>query len=175
MDDGPVAARTSAEANAIVSLIGFLIEINALGEPTDFLGIEIASDRVAGTITITHEAKVLNLADRLGVAGSRRAVPMSPEGYSELRATWTGEPVADTAQDQQVLGSALHLAQCTRPDIALPVGDLASYAAATSERHFVALIDVVHHVGATSGRGVPYGNSKGKHPLRLWCGDNFAA
>jgi hypothetical protein len=50
---------------------------------------------------------------------------MSPEVHSELRATRTGEPVADKAQYLQVLGSLLHMAPCTLPDIALPVGALA--------------------------------------------------
>jgi hypothetical protein len=105
VDDGFVAARISAEADAIVLLIGSLFEIKALGKPTDFLGIEIARDCIVGTITITEEAKALNLADRLGVAGSRRAVPTSPETYSELRDSQTGEPVADKARYQQVIGN----------------------------------------------------------------------
>jgi hypothetical protein len=154
VDDGFVAARTSAEADAIVSLIGSLFEIKVLREPQDFLGIEIVRDRAAGTIIISQEVKALSLAERLGVAGSRRSVLMLPEVYSELRATRTGEPVADRAQYQQVLGSLLHMVQCTRPDIALPVGAFAAYAAAPSERHFAALLVVVRYVGATAGRGI---------------------
>jgi hypothetical protein len=65
------------------------------------------------------------------------------------------------------------MAQCTRPDIALPVGALAAYAAAPSERHFAALLDVVRYVGATAGRGNAYG--KGKHSLRFLFDVNFAA
>jgi hypothetical protein len=45
VDDGLVAARTSAEADAIISLIGSLFEIKVLGEPKDFLGIEIVRDQ----------------------------------------------------------------------------------------------------------------------------------
>jgi hypothetical protein len=74
---------------------------------------------------------------------------------------------------QKVIGSLLHLAQCTRPDIALPVGALAAYASAPSEAHYEAMLDVVRYVGSTAGRGLTYGCSD--KPMGFWCDANFAA
>ena len=48
VSDGMVAARTAAEADALVDLVASMFSIRALGEPEDLLGIEICRDR-AGT------------------------------------------------------------------------------------------------------------------------------
>jgi hypothetical protein len=53
---------------------------------------------------------------------------MPAEVCAGLRAAQPRVLMADKQLYQQVLGSQLHLAQCTRPDIALPVSALAAYA-----------------------------------------------
>jgi hypothetical protein len=52
---------------------------------------------------------------------------------------------------QKIIGSLLHLAQCTRPEIALPVRAHAAYAWATSVALFAALVKVVRYVGGSDG------------------------
>jgi hypothetical protein len=119
VDDGLVATRTALEADGLVSLVGSMFEIRELGKPLDFLGIQINRDIAAGTITIHQSDKALALAKGLWVAGTRKATPMSPEVFSELRAAKPGERLADKAEYQAAVGSLLHLVQCTRPDLAL--------------------------------------------------------
>jgi hypothetical protein len=102
-----------------------IFAIRKLGDPVDFLGIEIQRDRGALTITITQKAKAEDLAavHRAQEAGKAEPrVPMSPECFASLRAAQPGEPMAHKLNYQKVIGSLLHLAQCTRPVIALPVG-----------------------------------------------------
>jgi hypothetical protein len=173
VDDGLVAAKTTADA--LVDLVGsmHIFEIRKLGEPQDFLGIRICRDRSAGTITVDQDDKAEAPAAEVGVSGQCRMVPMSPEVYWKLRGAQPGEPMTDKLRYQRVVGSLLHLAQCTRPDIALPVAALAAYSSAPSARHFAVLLDVVRYVGGTASRGITYGG-KG-HPLGFWCDANFAA
>jgi hypothetical protein len=45
VDDGLAVAKTAAEADALVDLIGSMFEIRKIGEPEDFLGIHICRDR----------------------------------------------------------------------------------------------------------------------------------
>jgi hypothetical protein len=80
VDDGLVAARTTAEADALVELVGSVFEISALVEAKDFLRIEISRDLAVGTIS--QESKALALETQLGVTRSQRAFPMSPETYA---------------------------------------------------------------------------------------------
>jgi hypothetical protein len=172
VDDGLVAARTSEEADGLVDLIGSMFKIRKLGEPVDFLGIRIVRDRAARTITIDQEDKAHQLAASVGVAGERRGVPMSPDCFKELRAAAPGEPMADRDAYRSAVGSLLHLAQCTRPDIALAVGALASYVQAPSQAHWGALLDVARYVGYTAQRGISYGGTN--NPVECWCDANFA-
>jgi hypothetical protein len=62
--------------------------------------------------------------------------PMTPEVYGELRGAQPGEPMTDKLRYQRVVGSLLHLAQCTRPDIALSVAALAANSSEPSAQHF---------------------------------------
>jgi hypothetical protein len=123
VDDGlVVAARTAEEADALVDFLESIFEIRKLGEPVDFLGIEIQRDRGAGTITRTQNAKAEAHAVAHGVQGACRAVPrvpMSQECFSSLRAAQPGEPMADKLGYQHAIGCLLHVSQCTRPVIAL--------------------------------------------------------
>jgi hypothetical protein len=97
---------------------------------------------------------------------------MTPEVFGELRGAQPGEPMADKRRYQRVVGSLLHLAQCTRPDIALTVAVLAGYSSAPSAHHAV-LLDVVRCVGGTTSRGITYGGNR--ESLGFWCYANFAA
>ena len=173
VDDGLVAARTAAEADALVEMVASMFAIRALGEPLDFLGIRITRDRKARTITIDQEDKARRLVAAAGVTGERRHVPMSPEVYGRLRAAQAGEKLADLDEYQGAIGSLLHLAHCTRPDIALAVGALASFNARPTLAHRAALMDLIRYVGTTAERGIMYGRSH--LPLGIWCDANFAA
>jgi hypothetical protein len=74
VDDGLVVARTAKEADALVELVASMFAIRALGEPKDFLGIQVNRDRAAGTISISQEGKALALAQSFGLGGVRKAV-----------------------------------------------------------------------------------------------------
>jgi hypothetical protein len=143
------------------------------GEPEDFLGIHICRDHSAGTITDDQKDKATALAAELGVSGTFRVVPMTPEVFGELRGAQPWEPMADKPRYQQVVSSLLHLAQCTRPDIAQPVAALAAYSLAPSAHHYAVLLDVVWYVGGTTCHGITYGGNR--QSLGFWCDANFAA
>jgi hypothetical protein len=80
-------------------------------------------------------------------------VPMSQGVFGELRGAQPGAPMADKLQYQGVVGSLLHLAQCTRPNIALPVAALAACSSAPSTQHYAVLLDIARYVGGTASRG----------------------
>jgi hypothetical protein len=51
-DDGLVGLRTAAEADRLVKIVWSMFAIQELGEPTDFVGIQIKRDEKAGTASI---------------------------------------------------------------------------------------------------------------------------
>jgi hypothetical protein len=60
-------------------MVATLLEIRALGEPMDLLGIRIHRGRSAGTISIEQEDTAKALAGELKLKSSFRAVPMAPD------------------------------------------------------------------------------------------------
>jgi hypothetical protein len=132
VDDGLVVTKIAAEADALADLTGSMFEIWKLGEPQDFLGVHICRDCRAGTITVDQEDKAKALAAEVGVSGECRMVPMSPEVYGKSRGAQPGEPMTNKLRYQRVVGSLLHLAQSTRPDIVLSVAAVAAYSLAPS-------------------------------------------
>jgi hypothetical protein len=173
VDDGLVAAKTMAEVDALVDLVGSMFEIRKLGEPEDFLGIHTCWDRSAGTTTVDQEDKATALVAELGVSGMFRVVPTTPEVFGELGGAQPGEPMADKPRCQRVVGSLLHLAQCTRPDTALPVAALAAYSSAPSAHHYAVLLDVARYVRGITSHGITHGGNR--QSLGFWCDANFAA
>jgi hypothetical protein len=67
---------------------------------------------------------------------------MTPEAFN-LQTAQTGEHMADKVEYQDVVGSLLHLVQCTSPNLALASGAPAKYCPAPSVARHAALLDVV--------------------------------
>jgi hypothetical protein len=108
-----------------------------------------------------------------GVECRKRATPMTPAVYGELRAARNVDKMADQERYMSGIGSLLHLAQWVRQDIAAPVGALAAYNSAHMVVHYEAMLDVICYVASTAERGIPYGRSG--TPINIWCDANFAA
>jgi hypothetical protein len=66
LDDGLVAAPIAEKADALVNKIGNFFEIRKLGEPIDYLGINIHGNEETGTITIDQEDKARAIAEEFG-------------------------------------------------------------------------------------------------------------
>jgi hypothetical protein len=76
VDDGFLAAKSAAEADALVDLEWSIFEVWKFREQEDVLGIHIRWDRSTRTIIVDKENKALVLAAKLGVLGKFRMVPM---------------------------------------------------------------------------------------------------
>ena len=152
VDDGLVAAKADEEADALVDLIESMFAIRRIVDPQDFLGIEFSRDRGAGTITIDQSRKIVAMALAAGVAGEKRSTPMTPAAFASLRKARPADKRADRWLYQSLLGKCLHLAQCTRPDIALVVGALAAFGSDPTQEHFDALLDLIRYLSSTAER-----------------------
>ena len=84
------------------------------------MGIEVLRDWVAGTVTLFHKRTAFVLTETFGVAGQRWAVLMSQ--------------VSDKVEFWSWMGSLLHIAPCTRPDIGVSVSALAALRLSRQQR-----------------------------------------
>jgi hypothetical protein len=58
VDDGLVAAKTVAEADALVDLVGSMFEIRKIGEPKDFLGTHVETTAQAPSLLIRRTRRL---------------------------------------------------------------------------------------------------------------------
>ena len=68
-------------------------------------------------------------------------------------------------------GSVMHLANCTRPDIAQPVSRLAKFLKCPTTLHWAAAIHLLKYLAGTAATGIVYGQGTG---LAGFCNADFA-
>jgi hypothetical protein len=59
----------------------------------------------------------------------------------------------------------MYLANCTRPDIAFTIRELAKFMLNYGMKHFKAAKHLLHYLQGTQGQGLTYGNSPNSFPL----------
>jgi len=132
-------------------------EMTDLGEVSEALGVELARDRKARTLTITQRRHVRGILERAGMTDCAAATtPMAAgtqlcqpeEGY---KAT-----AADTLRYQKALGELNYLVGWTRPDIAFAVSALSKYCSNPSPQHFSGLRHLYRYLRGTQDHGITY-------------------
>lgn len=158
VDDCLVAARTSEQVIAVVSIIAEIWEVRDLGEPDDFLGIQIVRHS-ANSISLHQAPYIRQLCELFNVMDmAPRALPMNPklQFIKEM-----GPPAPEPEQYRKLIGALIHLTNCTRPDISFSVNVLARYNQSPREQHFTAAVDLLRYVMGSSNLALTYGSGEG--------------
>ena len=92
---------------------------------------------------------------------------MRPEVYGALRKACETTARTDKERYQSILGKLMHLAQCTRPDIALLSRSSRRLRLRSHCAHMSALLDVTRYVGSTADRGITFGGPSVQSGV--WC------
>jgi hypothetical protein len=147
-----------------------------LGPVTSYLGIAVQRDRAAGTIAISHQRMILDLATKYGLENSHpRQLPMSASTMTASE----GEPLDLTVFPyRQLVGSLMHLSVTIRPDIAFAVGVLARHMAHPTAAHWQAAKGVLRYLVGTPKVGITFGanHAGGAAPqLQGYCDADYAA
>ena len=122
VDDCLVAAKTSSEVSETVSIIGKIWEVRDLGEPKNFLGIQLICHSLT-SISLHQTQYIEQLCQLFQVtAMTPLALPMDPK-LSFVKEM--GPPMADPEQYRKLVGALIHLTNCTRPDVSFAVNVLA--------------------------------------------------
>jgi hypothetical protein len=119
VDDLFLAANPGPIKDKIISQLKAAFEIKDLGIMTRPLGMELEYDHEKGTCTLHQAALIRDLLSDNGLLGSNpRLLPMDPNAKF-LPTPLTEEPVSkEECNYLGIVGSLLHLMNCTRPGIA---------------------------------------------------------
>ena len=133
----------------------FDIQEKETGDINHILSMGITRDRAAGTLTVNQTAAIERIAAAHGITTEKRCpTPMASTPLTKLE---TPDPKYAQFPYLNVVGSLLHIAQCTRPDIAYAVGALARHSNSVGAQHIRAANRVVQYLYNTRHMYIQYG------------------
>jgi hypothetical protein len=158
VDDIIVAAQQLSTVESVISLLGSIFDIRNLGEPQHFLGMELQRDQAKGTIKLSNQRAIINLAQQYGMQHCKPLSTPFPAG-THLTADSDGAP--SPVGYSNLVGSLLYLSITTRPDISQAVGVLARYMSQPTATHFNAAKSVLRYLISTADTGIVYSSTGG--------------
>jgi hypothetical protein len=125
-----------------------------------FVGFQIHRNRRQRTLRIHQTLYITKLLERLRMDQANPTKLPIPAG-TVLKDTGE-EPLNpnDTTVYQQIVGSAIYLANNTRPDIAYAVGQLACYMSKPAQSHLQLAKMLLRYLKGTVGVGITYSNHR---------------
>ena len=131
-----------------------LFDTRSLGEPKHLLGIEINRNYKDRTISLRQTSYIDAMLKRFGLENCNPVLtPMDPHVVIKNRTS----PPANISLYQQLLGSLLYAAMCTRPDIAYAIHALSQYSVDPGEEHWTAAKRVLRYLKGTRDLALTYG------------------
>ncbi|UYV68712.1 hypothetical protein LAZ67_6000522 [Cordylochernes scorpioides] len=122
VDDMLLASDSEIIIQNTVKTLEKEFEIKNLGDPTQFIGIEISRNR-EGEFLLSQKNKIQELVERYNLQEAKPTFTPMESGYSGIS---DEKLLPNNVQYQQLIGSLLYLSVVSRPDIAAPVCILSS-------------------------------------------------
>ena len=157
VDDCLVAALCPDVVATIVSIISQVWEVRDLGEPDDFLGIQIVRHS-KHSISLHQSPYIDQLCDVFGVASmSPKVLPMDPklQFVKDM-----GSSITDPERYRKLIGALLHLTNCTRPDASFAINVLARYNQDPRTAHLEAGINLLRYIMGSSKLALTFGSGQ---------------
>jgi hypothetical protein len=161
VDDMLIASTSDAESDAVVAALASRLEITDNGEPKLHLGCTIERDRVNRTIKLHQKSYTESILRDFNFDKCNSvSTPMDP-------GTRLG-PNSDvlSANDEQrvkvfpytaIVGKAMYLSTCTRPDIAYTVRELARFMTTYGPAHVTAAKHLLRYLKGSASHGILLG------------------
>jgi hypothetical protein len=161
VDDILAAAATLAMLAEFVCWLQETFKIRDLGEPTQFLGMNVEYNREKGEVKLYQTTYIDILLKRFDM---EHAVPVTTPMTPGLRFTKSQGQESPTDQPfSSLIGGLLFLAICTRPDISFAVFSLSRFLKQPASIHWEAALRILKYLKSNKGRAIRLGISKSEH------------
>jgi hypothetical protein len=172
VDDMLLSVRTPERAMAIKSALSQFYELNDLGEPALFLGMQLC--RVDGFIYLHQHTAIRALIEQYGLTEARTvSTPLDPGCKLQPLSKDDADERAYAGSYASLVGSLLWLANTCRPDIAYAVGVLGRYTARPGREHWNAAMHVLRYLKGTADWGLRFDCAAREH-LRGYSDADYA-
>ena len=164
VDDCVIAASSEAARQWYLSRLSKRFPVNpkstgiiSFAEPGRILSMQVRYDIEKGILEFDQMEAIEALAKKLGVEKRKpRSLPIDPNcDLPKLK-----EAEADVTDYMSIIGSCLHIAQVSRPDIAFAMGVLSRHSATPGEKHMEAALDLVSYLLKTKHLFIGYQRTK---------------
>lgn len=163
VDDLLLASSNQPSIAFVVATLQSLFDLRDLGDPRQFVGLDITRDRGSGSLKISQKLMASELVARYGLSDCHsKLVPLSPS--TKLSNQESDLLDQDKYAYSELVGSLLYLSVCTRPDIAFAVGVLSRFMSKPAQAHWTAAKGVVRYLAGTLDHGITYSG----RDLKLW-------
>lgn len=171
VDDITVIGPEKNAPERILSKIGQRFSIKILGAIDNYLGMKVTYDMSRGVLTLSHHAKIADLASTYKVSLEPTArVPLS---QSDLGGRILSESEVHDARS--LLGSLLHIATLTRPNIAHSVAFLGRFMSSPTVGVMAALMQVLRYLVCSASLVNHYTRENNSPSLEAFCDANWAS
>ena len=160
VDDCVIAASSEAARQWYLSRLSKRFPVNpkstgiiSFAEPGRILSMQVRYDIEKGILEFDQMEAIEALAKKLGVEKRKpRSLPIDPN--SDLPKLKEAE--VNVTDYMSIIGSCLHIAQVSRPDIAFAMGVLSRHSATPGEKHMEAALDLVSYLLKTKHLFIGY-------------------
>ncbi|KAI0992868.1 hypothetical protein K3495_g15316, partial [Podosphaera aphanis] len=157
VDDFMIISASRSNIDKTINLLAKAFQLKDLGNMTKFLGINIEKD--SDGIRINQQDKIDALCQDMGMVHCKGAsTPISDDNLLD-RDTDDLCPTSDAVTYRSAVGTLLHIANMTRPDIQYAVNRLCRYVRSPSKNAFLSLKHLVRYVSRTKSASLLF--SKG--------------
>lgn len=136
VDDILYISNQKQKCDTFASELGKHFSLKTLGKVDKYLGVQITqSDK---GFRLSQKEKILELLEKCNVANAKPCnTPLQPDFLKHTHSE--AEPFPDNKLYRSTIGSLLHIANWTRPDIALPVNLLSRHVSKPTTYHWQAI------------------------------------
>jgi transposase InsO family protein len=132
-----------------------------MGESKWILGMRIARDRKAGTLTLDQELYLTKALEKYGFAQCRTAPTPEIVGAAHQEQTPEMMKPTDKQRYMEIVGTLMYAAISTRPDITHAVYYLAAWMLDPRAMHMAAAERVLRYIASTLSLGLVFGSRNG--------------
>lgn len=152
VDDFFVFSNSKMEKQKLINQLKEEFDVKDLGPVTNCLGMKVNRDRNNGTLNLSQSQYIKNLLTKFGMAEAKPATtPMAVNTKFEK-----GSKDNNKYPYQQLIGGLLHLAVCTRPDIAYATSILSQFNTCYDDSHWIGAKRILRYLAGTINYGLVF-------------------
>jgi hypothetical protein len=137
--------------------LGGEFEMSDQGASSYYLGMEIARNRREKTLKLTQSMYTKRMLQGHSMVDGKKICRTPMEPNTTLTASEGIATPSETTRYQARIGSVMHLATMTRPDIAFSTNKMSQFSTNPGERHFAATKRQIRYLRGTQELGLSFG------------------